>query len=83
MPKDGQTTFGARIWKPDAVFVAVRRFDYGARTFEQGDVFPWRDLGLVIHQVRTLWSSVLLNCVEPTKIDPPVRKTKRAAQPEA
>jgi len=36
-------------------FVVVTPFEWNGRDFREGEVFPWRELGLVEYQRRTLW----------------------------
>lgn len=45
-------------------FVVVTPFEYGGRDFVEGETFPWRDLGLVEYQRRTLWIANKIGVVD-------------------
>lgn len=53
-------------------FVVVTPFEYGGRNFAEGEAFPWRDMGLVEYQRRTLWIANKIGVVDvPARVAAP------------
>jgi hypothetical protein len=48
--------------------VASQAFTIGERAFKDGDLLPWRDLGIDEPTLRSFWLSGMVRC-EPTKIE--------------
>ena len=46
--------------------VVAQPFAIGERTFRDGDVLPWRELGLDEPQLRAFWCAGLVRC-EPAR----------------
>jgi hypothetical protein len=54
-----------REFNPRGQFTVLRRFRLQGRDFQQGDLFPHRQLGVSTRLLRTLWDSRKLEMMDP------------------
>lgn len=71
--------FAPRQFSRDGEAFAVRDFDWGARTFKQGESFPWQSMGIPLQRAHELWVVCLIDCrAKPVAAPEPARESPRA-----
>jgi len=49
-------------WNPSLPTVASQAFTAGGVAYNDGDPFPWRELGIDEHTARNMWNSRMIDC---------------------
>lgn len=68
----------AVAFDPELPFVAARAFPIGDESFLDGKSFPWRDLGIDLHTLHSLYRSGFVRCERATA---PAEAQPTAPQP--
>jgi len=64
-------------WNPSLPTVASQAFTAGGVAYNDGDPFPWRELGIDEHTARNMWNSRMIDCKPAPQTDvQPVAQAK-------
>ena len=70
---------GRQHFDRDATFVARHAFAFDGKSYQAGDVFPWRDLGVTELRLGQFWRACLIDCLPRAVAPAPVADPQPSA----